>query len=232
MVLTPEGDHEAALITLSGHVREEDGIFPAISANHQQIAILHIEDPHDPSAFLTIFNAVDRSICKQFNLVLADDRNQALNSIERDAAVVALEGKIEDNIAAANRYLSENAFYSVPELYNIRHRFAYGFFSADGNEQNRVWEGGSQTLRVNYNHDSELLRITSIENGDSELHIRQPILVYGQSNPGALCRARPVPYQGWYDEESDFLIIRLALLSGMHGCDVPDRWMITRLKSR
>lgn len=220
-----------AVITSSGHFRGEGGVFPAISADHQQIAILHVENPHQPSVFLKIFNIDDRDIDEHFDLFLASERSHALNSRDRDGALAALQEKVQDRLEVANRYLAEHEFYPVPDLYNIRHRFDYGYFSAEDYEQARVWESETGAWNVTFDHDTEMLQMAGIDTGEIELQIRQPIEVYGFSRPGQLCRVRPVPYQGWYDDRSGTLVIGFGYIWGLHGCDVADKWWFQRLES-
>lgn len=218
------------VVTVNGAVKG-DGVFPAVSSDHQLIAILHVENPHDRSVFLKIVSIDDRNVVEQFELVLADERREALNADDRDTALTAFEDRIRNKLTFANQYLSQNEFYSVPELYDIRHTFAYDYFSPEDYERPRISETEVGVWIINYNHGEEMLKVSSATTGGIALRIKQPIEVYGMARPGALCRVRPTPYQGWYDEESDIAIIRLGYFYGGHGCDVSDKWLIERLES-
>lgn len=219
------------IVTRFGHIRGEDEAFPAISSDHGQIAILHVDDPHDPSVSLMIVSAESRKIAEHFELVLADERGKALSADDRDIALTELEDRICDRLEIANQYLSELEFHSIPELYNIRNIYTGGYFSLEDDERPRIWENEGEAWVVNYDFGSEKLEISSTKTGNVALRVKRPIEVYGIASPGVLCRVRPTPYRGWYDEGSDTAIIRLGYFWGGHGCDVSDKWLIETLES-
>lgn len=217
------------VVTESGYVRGDDGVFPAISSDHRQIAIIHVEDPHDPTVSLAIISIERRSVIEQFLLVPANAGGGGSNS---ETLHIALEeDEIRDNLEYANRYLSQNEFHPVPELYNIRDVFTGYHYSQDGGEHPRIRGSEVGAWEVSYDRVAEKLEIVEKKTGKLALSVKRAIEVYGITSPGVLCRVRPAPYRGWHDEESGTLIIGLGYFWGGHGCDVSDRWLIETLGS-
>lgn len=218
------------IVTKSGHARGDDGVFPAISADHHNVAILHVDDPHDRSVSLVIVGVEDRSVIERFDLVVAGERRVALNSDDQHLALARFEDAIGENLELANQYLSENDFHPVPELFNIRDSFTGDHNSRGGDKRPGVRESRIGVWVISYDPDAERLEISDTRTGTVALRVRQPIEVYGFASPGVLCRVRPAPYRGWYDEGSDTAIIRLGYFWSGHGCDISDKWLIETLE--
>ncbi len=219
------------VVTKSGYIQGDEGVLPAISADHHKIAILHIDDPHDPSVLLAIIGVEDHSVIERFDLVLARERRKVLNSDDQDIALAEFESGIRDNLELANQYLSENGFQPVTELFNIHSLFTTDYFYREGDKRPGAWEAKVGVWLISYDPGAEKLEISDTRTGDTALCVKQPIEVYGFASPGVLCKVRPAPYQGWYDKGSDTAIIRLGYFWGGHGCDVSDKWLIETLGS-
>lgn len=219
------------VITRSGRVHDEEGLFPAISSDHQRIAILHVDDPHDRSFSLVLVNIETSVIERRLDLISADERNLLLGLNHSDLDEVDIGRRVRRQFELANQYLLENGFQAITSFYDMRQEFGPGPLFRKNGKLHRTWEEDIGRRSVKYDVVTGTLDVSDLGGESTQLRIRRPIEVYGIARPGVLCRVRPIPYQAWYDEESSTLIVRLGYLPGEHGCEVADRWLVRRLGS-
>lgn len=227
--MAPEGG--TAVITSTGHVRGEEGLFPAISADRQRIAILHFDDPHDRSFSLVVLSVETSDIERRMELLSASDRDLLWRSGSTETKAGEVASKVYGQIEHANQYLLEQQFRSIPSLFDMREDFNPGPLFRSNGKQHQTWHKEVGNWAIHYDVVKGTLEVSDANGSNTHVRITPPIEVYGIARPGVLCKTRPVPYQAWHDEESGALIVRLGYFWGGHGCDTSDKWLIERLEA-
>lgn len=216
-------DSGDVVVTSDGDALGEE-VFPAISDDHSEIAILYGSHEYVIGLGVDIIDAVKHTSIERFTI------NYPF--VEETPELQA--AKIRERLEIVNAYLADRDFTTMPGFYDFSHNrlneYREGYA---GKELSEYWEAESGPWRIVYWKAEEILEIFARDAGgvdESVLILRPPLTIYG-IGPGWLCGIRSMPLKGWYDEDVDALVLRLDYSWGVHdACDRPDRWYVERLR--
>lgn len=191
--------------------------FPAMSADGNRVAMLY----HGAYPFvhgyptLDIYSTASLALQKriEFGPRPVSISDPAPNTPDAWA-------EIERQLIEVNRVLAQGDFRRIPKLFDFIQQKFYAPIEQDGKRIEYVRKDGISVLII-----------TSLATKEIELELPMPtISVYAEAEiPENNCSVRGNIRQGWYDPETQVVVLRMFLGSGRDGCELPERWLLKRL---